>query len=76
MKKKLTRVEGVIGFVPDYCSIIEDVRLDDLKYWGRQKVEPLKYTYRPLKPHKFKLTEAVKATWHSVVHEAKAFKNI
>jgi hypothetical protein len=49
MKKKLVRVEGIIGYVPTRQDIEEEIRQDDLKYWASKPEPKLLYDYRPMK---------------------------
>jgi hypothetical protein len=73
MKKKLVRVEGIIGYVPTRQDIEEEVLRDDLKYWASKPEAKLLYDYRPLK---LKLTDTARYVFGSSIYFIKAFPKL
>jgi hypothetical protein len=73
MKKKLVRVEGIIGYAPTRQDIEEEVRRDDLKYWASRPEPKLLYDYRPIK---LKLTATAKYVFGSSIHFIKAIPKL
>jgi hypothetical protein len=71
MKKKIIRLEGVIGFVPNPTTVLQDVEWDDLRYWAQKPVAEIKYNYRPLK---LELSETAKRVFANSIYYAKLLR--